>query len=158
METSKINESSRTDGSRLLARQLWMRILARAGEALRSHEAALRSREHQFVRPAQTGMVMVRGRAGGSGALFNLGEMTVTRCVVRLADGTTGYSYVAGRAKVHAELAALADACLQSPDTDHWRQQLIAPLQAMQDEAMARQAAATAATRVDFATLVRGEP
>lgn len=134
-----------------------MLVLARAGEALQNHEAALRSREHQFVRPAQTGMIMVRGRTGGSGAPFNLGEMTVTRCVVRLADGTMGYSYVAGRCKAHAELAALADACLQSPDTDYWRQRVIAPLLVIQDRAMARQAAATAATRVDFTTLVRGE-
>ena len=139
------------------ARQQWMRVLARAGDALRDHEAALRGQEHQFVRPAQTGMVMVRARADGGGSPFNLGEMTMTRCVVRLADGTTGHSYVAGRDRVHAELAALADACLQGPDTDYWWQQIIAPLQAMQDEAKTRHAADAAATRVDFTTLVRGE-
>jgi alpha-D-ribose 1-methylphosphonate 5-triphosphate synthase subunit PhnG len=157
MDASEINESSRADGSQSLARQQWMRILARGGEALRNHEAVLRGKEHQFMRPAETGMVMVRARAGGDGAAFNIGEMTVTRCVVRLADGTTGYSYVAGRSKAHAELAALADACLQGPDSEHWIQRLIMPLQAMQDAAMARQATATAATRVDFVTLVRGE-
>ena len=31
---------------------------------------------------------MVRGRVGGTGAPFNLGEMSVTRCSVRLADGS----------------------------------------------------------------------
>ena len=32
----------------------------------------------RWLRPAETGMVMVRGRAGGTGQAFNLGEMTVT--------------------------------------------------------------------------------
>ncbi len=33
---------------------------------------------------------MVRGRAGGGGSAFNLGEMTVTRCSVRIATGQVG--------------------------------------------------------------------
>ena len=90
-------------------RQHWMRVLARAGSQLLAHDDELRRCEHRFIRPAQVGMVMVRGRMGGSGAPFNLGEMTVTRCVVQLADGRSGHSYVAGRSKRHAELAALAD-------------------------------------------------
>ncbi len=34
--------------------------------------------------PPRPGMTLVRGRMGGTGSPFNLGEMTVTRCVVRL--------------------------------------------------------------------------
>jgi len=147
----------RADGPQPETRQRWMRVLAQAGSALRQHETALRGQAHRYIRPAQTGMIMVRARAGGDGAPFNLGEMTVTRCVVRLDDGTTGYSYVAGRSGAQAELAALADACLQGPRAGYWIQILIAPLQAAQARARARRAAATASTRVDFTTLVRGE-
>ena len=35
--------------------------------------------------------------AGGGGAAFNLGEMTVTRCTVRTETGFVGHAYVAGR-------------------------------------------------------------
>ena len=73
----------------------------------------LKDAEYQLIRAPEIGMTLVRGRMGGNGAPFNVGEMSVTRCVVRLADGRTGYSYLAGRDKVHAELAALADAHLQ---------------------------------------------
>ena len=59
---------------------------------------------------------MVRGRAGGGGAPFNLGEMTATRCTVRTDGGFVGHAYVAGRDERLAELAALVDALLQDPD------------------------------------------
>ncbi|MBA4742282.1 MAG: phosphonate C-P lyase system protein PhnG, partial [Azoarcus sp.] len=42
------------------------------------------------LRPPETGLVMTRGRAGGSGQRFNLGEITVTRAAVKLADGSVG--------------------------------------------------------------------
>ena len=67
------------------------------------------------MRGPETGLVMVRGRAGGSGSPFNLGEMTVTRCTVQLGSGTAGHAYIAGRDERQAELAAVADALLQDP-------------------------------------------
>ncbi|MGB3289062.1 MAG: phosphonate C-P lyase system protein PhnG [Burkholderiaceae bacterium] len=137
-------------------RQRWMRILARAGGRLRDYGSELRQPGHRYIRPAETGMVMVRGRTGGSGAPFNLGEMTVTRCVVQLADGSMGYSYVAGRSKPHAELAALADALLQGPQAPRWMV-LVDELEREQAAARADRAAQSAATKVDFTTLVRGE-
>src|SRR5690606_38079421 len=85
------------DSAVLARRQQWMRVLARAGAQLSRYDDALRQHEYRYIRPAEIGMVMVRGRAGASGAAFNLGEMTVTRCVVQLADGRHGYGYVAGR-------------------------------------------------------------
>ena len=42
------------------------------------------------LKPAETGLVMLRGRAGGDGAPFNLGEATVTRAVVELPGGERG--------------------------------------------------------------------
>ncbi len=139
----------------------WMGLLARASEA--ELEAAWRAlvpdqpaMAYDVLRAPQQGLTMVRGRAGGDGQAFNLGEMTVTRCSVGLADGTVGHGYVAGRSARHAELAALFDALLQ---TDTWADRVmacvIAPLRASRAMARARTAAKTAATKVEFFTLVR---
>ena len=142
----------------LSARQHWIGVLSRSRrDELLAHEAALRDADYQLIRAPEIGMTLVRGRMGGSGAPFNVGEMTVTRCVVRLADGRTGFSYLAGRDKAHAELAALADAHLQGAQQAHWITDLIDPLARSQALRRARQQADTAATKVDFFTLVRGE-
>ena len=145
------------------ARQRWMGVLARAPVDeqsrghLNRHEAALRDTDYQMIRAPEIGMTLVRGRMGGTGAAFNLGEMSVTRCVVRLADGRTGYSYLAGRDKRHAELAALADAHLQGAQQAWWLAELIEPLARIQALRKADKDAETAATKVEFFTLVRGE-
>lgn len=111
-----------------------------------------------LVRPPESGMVMVRARAGGTGQRFNMGEMTVTRCTVRLDDGTVGHAYVAGRSLRHAELAAVLDALLQN---DARRKAIedavIGPLAAAQQAERAAAARKAAATKVDFFTMVRGE-
>ena len=139
-------------------RQYWMSVLARASgaEIATCMERLPPMPPHQCLRGPETGLVMVRGRAGGDGAPFNMGEMTVTRCAVRLDDGTVGHAYVAGRDIQQAELAALVDALLQ----DAARQAaleatVIAPLaarQAAMREATARRAAAT---RVEFFTMTQ---
>lgn len=149
--------SSNSSNPALVQRQRWMGILARAGAALEPYRAVLRETDYSLIRAPEIGMSLVRGRMGGNGAAFNLGEMSVTRCVVRLADGRTGYSYVAGRDKQHAELAALADAHLQGSQQQHWLSHLIEPLAAAQRANRAARAAATATTQVEFFTLVRGE-
>jgi alpha-D-ribose 1-methylphosphonate 5-triphosphate synthase subunit PhnG len=141
----------------IATRQRWMGVLARAGTGLAAYESALKESEYRLIRAPEIGMTLVRGRMGGTGSQFNLGEMSVTRCVVRLADGRTGYSYVAGRDKQHAELAALADAHLQGPEQPHWLSRLIEPLAAVQQAKQAAKAAETATTQVEFFTLVRGE-
>lgn len=149
--------SGRADDAALQRRQAWMKVLACAGQHLSDYNEDLRRVEHRFIRPAETGMVMVRGRMGSDGAPFNLGEMTVTRCVVQLADGRHGHSYVAGRSKRQAELAALADAQLQGDGQAHWVRHLIEPLRQMQAAQRAAKEAESAATKVDFVTMVRGE-
>lgn len=146
------------------ARAAWMRILALAGaEALDAAWSRLRGQgelpAYRFLRKPESGMAMVRARAGGTGAQFNLGETTVTRCAVVLeADGIAGVSYVQGRGGRHAEQAAVLDALLQSP---HWHDRVhdavIAPLDAALQARASRQAAAAAQTRVEFFTMVRGE-
>ncbi len=113
---------------------------------------------HGPARRPENGLVMVRGRIGGDGAPFNLGEASVSRAAVRLASGEIGFGYVLGRDGVKANLIALCDALIQ---TDHFRndieQTVIAPLREEIKIKRNQRALETAATRVDFYTLVRGE-
>jgi alpha-D-ribose 1-methylphosphonate 5-triphosphate synthase subunit PhnG len=112
-------------------------------------------RDYAWLRPAETGNVMVRGRMGGSGAAFNMGEMTITRATVRLEDGTIGFGYVAGRAHQKAELAALLDAVLQRDPS--LAQQILPPMQAALANMQDKKSRKSAATKVEFFTVVRGE-
>jgi alpha-D-ribose 1-methylphosphonate 5-triphosphate synthase subunit PhnG len=105
---------------------------------------------------------MVRGRIGGTGDAFNLGETTVTRATLRLVldDGSApvGVAVHMGRDKERATLAALADALLQMPRyADKLQTQLIAPLAARIADERRRKEAEAAATKVEFFTMVRGE-
>ncbi|MBE9044190.1 phosphonate C-P lyase system protein PhnG [Pleurocapsales cyanobacterium LEGE 10410] len=113
--------------------------------------------QYTFLRSPEIGLTMVRGRAGGTGEAFNLGEMTITRCVVRIED-FTGFGYVGGRSKRHAELAAVCDGLLQ---TEAWKpkiySQIIQPLQTILQQQQAKQQRQTEATKVDFFTMLRGE-
>src|SRR5487761_2763482 len=106
-----------TDPAPHAARRHWMAVLARARAA--DLDAALADcaplPDYTRLRGPEAGLVMVRGRIGGGGSAFNAGEMTVTRCSVRMADGMVGHAYVAGRDERRAELAALCDALLQVP-------------------------------------------
>ncbi len=138
------------------ARRDWMSLLAKAPPA---RLAALLPDlpPHDLLRPAEIGAVMVQGRTGGTGAPFNLGEMTVTRCSLRLADGAVGHAMVQGRDRAHATRAAAADALMQTAAAPRIEAEVLAPLR---HEAAARRqarAAKAAATRVEFFTLVRGE-
>jgi alpha-D-ribose 1-methylphosphonate 5-triphosphate synthase subunit PhnG len=110
----------------------------------------------QDLRPPETGLVMVRGRIGGDGAPFNLGEATVTRATVALACGSTGFAYQLGRDRMKVRAAAILDALLQ---TAHGGA-VEAALQPVRSRLVAdrdTQARRTAATRVNFFTLARGE-
>ncbi len=113
--------------------------------------------DHDLLRAPEIGTVMVRGRAGGTGAAFNLGEMTVTRASVRLSQsGTVGHGYVQGRDRDHARRAALADAMVQD-DPAGMDSAVLTPLRADEAARRAATAAEAARTRVEFFTLVRGE-
>jgi len=141
-------------------RRAAMAVLAQAGtDEIAAALATLGAAPaHEEVRPAETGLVMVRGRVGGDGAPFNLGEATVTRCAVQLASGEIGFGYVLGRDRDKARLAALADAQWQSAEYHTAvEQKIIEPLRTRQRERLARSRAETAATKVDFFTLVRGD-
>lgn len=114
--------------------------------------------EAELLRGPETGLVTVRGRIGGGGAPFNVGEATVTRATVRLPSGQVGHSYALGRDKDKARLAAIADALWQDPaQREAVETKLAAPLRAAIDAARETRRAETAATKVDFFTMVRGE-
>jgi len=145
-----------TDTPDTAERRRWMGILARADAASIAArlEGAPPLPATTRLRGPETGLVMARGRQGGDGAPFNLGEVTVTRCSVRSADGRVGHAYVTGRDLAQAELAARLDAALQDPAR---RPALLAaviePLAAAQAAAAEAVAAKAAATRVQFFTM-----
>lgn len=141
------------------ARRHWLGLLARAPQGRLSELCAAAGVEAPFVwlRRPEIGTVMVRGRVGGTGAPFNLGEVTVTRASLRLPGGEVGHGYVQGRDRAGAERAALVDALMQTAQADRIRATILRPLE---EEAAARardRAEKAAATRVEFFTLVRGE-
>lgn len=114
--------------------------------------------EFSMVRAPQTGIVGLRGRIGGGGDAFNFGEATITRATVKLADGSIGHAYALGRDHKKAKLSAVIDAlCQDSHKAATIDTQIIAPLKSNAIERDERRAAETAATKVDFFTMVRGE-
>jgi alpha-D-ribose 1-methylphosphonate 5-triphosphate synthase subunit PhnG len=142
-----------------MERRDWMGVLARAPVAALAEAFGALGPEpaSEWLRAPEFGSVMVRGRMGGTGAPFNLGEMTVTRAALRLGDGTVGHAYIAGRDAEKARIAALCDALLQGPAADLVRERVLAPMQALLAQGRAERAAKAAATRVEFFTMARGE-
>ncbi len=134
----------------------WMAILARAtaGQIEDHLQQAPPIPSHTSLRGPEVGLIMVRGRAGGGGTPFNLGEMTVARCTVRNADARIGHGYVPGRDLRHAELAAMLDAALQDPALqERLSRAVIEPLAVYQEAVRCEVARKSAATRVEFVTM-----
>jgi alpha-D-ribose 1-methylphosphonate 5-triphosphate synthase subunit PhnG len=151
-------------------RQGWLRLLALADtDALDGAYTRLGQLAplpaYRLLRKPESGMAMVRGRAGGTGAQFNLGEISVTRCAVVLEgaggnndEGIAGVAYVQGRDSRHVEQAAVLDALLQRPDWHERVQRMVlAPIASGLAQRAAREAATVAQTRVEFFTMARGE-
>jgi alpha-D-ribose 1-methylphosphonate 5-triphosphate synthase subunit PhnG len=141
-------------------RQRWLGLLARATESrLEAAWAELADKPaYEFLRKPEIGLVMVRGRTGGTGRPFNLGEMTATRCAVRLDTGALGVGNVAGRRPRQAELIAVFDGLLQEDARrDGLEAALLGPIEQDLAACRAETAAKTAATKVDFFTMVRGD-
>lgn len=140
-------------------RQAAMAVLAHA----EAGEIAARLRTislpgHQNLREPENGLVMLRGRVGGDGAPFNLGEATVSRAAVRLASGEVGFGYTLGRDGEKARLIALCDALVQSREFSGLvERDVIVPLRERLMIRRQQRAEEAAATKVDFYTMVRGE-
>jgi alpha-D-ribose 1-methylphosphonate 5-triphosphate synthase subunit PhnG len=130
---------------------------ARPGELHAALEAVGYRGGTRTLRPAETGLVMARARIGGDGSPFNLGEATVTRAAVRIASGEAGFAWHLGRDAARAEAAALLDALWQVAALRSSVEAALAPVRQRLEAEAELQARQTAATRVEFFTMVRGE-
>ncbi|MDY0242763.1 MAG: phosphonate C-P lyase system protein PhnG [Rhodospirillaceae bacterium] len=141
------------------SRRRWMGLLAKASSAeidmIWSRLPSLPA--YSLLRRPETGLMMVQGRIGGDGQAFNLGEMTVTRCSVRLDGGTIGHAWIAGRTLRQAERSAVLDALLQDRGLDVAMAGMLDLLERAQAERKGENSRKVAATKVEFFTMVRGE-
>ena len=150
---------SQSEPREIAARRRAMALVARAR---RAELAAIPERwpDHgaRDLKPIESGLVMLRGRIGGDGAPFNLGEATVTRAVVELPTGERGFAHILGRDAEKARLAAIVDALWQrAAERGDVETIVLSPIAERLAAEAAKTRAETAATRVDFFTLVRGE-
>ncbi|MFS8122115.1 phosphonate C-P lyase system protein PhnG [Rhizobium sp. BR 250] len=150
------NEAANIHGERKRVAALLARATVQELETVWNRQDA--SPQTETVRGPETGLVMVKGRIGGGGAPFNLGETTVTRATVKLASGTVGHAHVLGTGRKKAWYAAVFDALWQeSPTRNFIETELLSPVEKRLSEEKERKTRETAATRVDFFTMVRGE-
>lgn len=114
--------------------------------------------DYRVLRRPETGMIMVRGRTGGTGRPFNIGETTVTRCSVRMPSGEIGTSYILGTSGRKAELAALLDGILQTRgNREPLCRAMISRLEDKLRKNAEQEAVKAASTKVSFFTMKRGE-
>jgi len=156
---SDIEQNEKDDNRNVARRKAAMAVLARAtATEIATQLQAIALPPHEALREPENGLVMVRGRIGGDGAAFNLGEATVSRAAVRLASGEVGFGYTLGRDLEKARMIALCDALVQSGDfAGRVEMDVIAPLRGAMLAKRTEKAEQAAATRVDFYTMVRGE-
>lgn len=147
------------NGDRMSERQAVMAVCAEASRA--ELDAALKTLcplpPHRDLRPPETGLVMLRGRMGGGGAAFNCGEATATRSAVAVEGAPPGFAYQLGRDAAKARAAAILDALWQTPERRGEVEAALAPIRARLAGERDLASRRTAATRVEFFTLVRGE-
>lgn len=144
----------------LKERQKWMSVLAQSqfSELKSRWDTLALAPEYAMVRQPEIGLAQVRARMGSTGRQFNVGDATITRAVIKLSSGELGYSYLQGRSKSHAELAAVIDALMQNDQyLEVLNSQLIEPLAALKHERDSQRAQEVASSKVDFFTMVRGE-
>ena len=153
------NESLADESGGQARRKAVMAVLAHSATAdIAGRLGTMALPVHEDLRQPENGLIMVRGRVGGDGAPFNLGEATVSRAAVRLSTGEVGFGYTLGRDREKAKLIALCDAMVQSDEfASVIESQIVAPLRMAMIDKRNRKVAEAAATRVDFYTLVRGE-
>ncbi|MDR1049990.1 MAG: phosphonate C-P lyase system protein PhnG [Deltaproteobacteria bacterium] len=110
----------------------------------------------EYLRRPGRGLVMLRGRAGGTGRPFNLGEAAATRCSIKIL-GRAGHGCCLGDDPARALAAALADGLLQ--DGGHAGR--ILSLAGRLEELIGRRRALAdrraQKTKVEFFTLARGD-
>jgi alpha-D-ribose 1-methylphosphonate 5-triphosphate synthase subunit PhnG len=132
-------------------------LAASSSQALAQHWGQFEPKPaHSRIRGPETGLVMIRGRAGGGGAPFNLGEATVSRASIRLESGEVGHGYCLGRDLAKAEAIAVIDALWQR-DPGRIEAEIVNPIRMLIEKGDQKRRDESAATKVDFFTMVRGD-
>jgi alpha-D-ribose 1-methylphosphonate 5-triphosphate synthase subunit PhnG len=140
-------------------RQAWLAVLAHAPRSALAEraESAVASHVFDWLREPETGLALVRARIANRGDRFNLGEVTLTRCIARVAvagHATAGVGHVLGRDEQRARWVAQLDALLQQPSLQQGLlADVISPLRALREAALLQEQARHAASRVSFYTL-----
>lgn len=140
-------------------RKSWMSLLATSNknDLLNLWEQKKINIRYEWLRTPEIGSIMAQGRMGVTGDKFNIGEVTITRCSLKLNCGTIGHSYVQGRSKKKAEISALCDALMQTEMSNEINKSIIIPLEKIKNNNKDKILSKAEATKVDFFTLVRGE-
>ena len=140
-------------------RKSWMSLLATSNkiDLLNLWEQKKINIHYEWLRTPEIGSIMAQGRMGVTGDKFNIGEVTITRCSLKLNCGTIGHSYVQGRSKKKAEISALCDALMQTEMSNEINKSIIIPLEKIKKNNKDKILSKAEATKVDFFTLVRGE-
>ena len=140
-------------------RKSWMSLLATSNknDLLNLWEQKKINIRYVWLRTPEIGSIMAQGRMGVTGDKFNIGEVTITRCSLKLNCGTVGHSYVQGRSKKKAEISALCDALMQTKMSKEINKNIIIPLGKIKKDNKDKILSKAEATKVDFFTLVRGE-
>jgi alpha-D-ribose 1-methylphosphonate 5-triphosphate synthase subunit PhnG len=140
-------------------RKSWMSLLATSSQSdlLNLWEQKKIKVNYVWLRTPEIGSIMAQGRMGVTGDKFNIGEVTITRCSLKLNCGTIGHSYVQGRSKKKAEISALCDALMQTKMSKEINKNIIIPLEKIKKDNKRKILSKAEATKVDFFTLVRGE-
>ncbi|MGA0412816.1 MAG: phosphonate C-P lyase system protein PhnG [Candidatus Puniceispirillales bacterium] len=140
-------------------RKSWMSLLATSSknDLLNLWEQKKINIRYEWLRTPEIGSIMAQGRMGVTGDKFNIGEVTITRCSLKLNCGTIGHSYVQGRSKKKAEISALCDALMQTEMSNEINKSIIIPLEKIKKNNKDKILSKAEATKVDFFTLVRGE-
>ena len=140
-------------------RKSWMSLLATSNQSdlLNLWEQKKIKVNYVWLRTPEIGSIMAQGRMGVTGDKFNIGEVTITRCSLKLNCGTIGHSYVQGRSKKKAEISALCDALMQTKMSKEINKNIIIPLEKIKKDNKGKILSKAEATKVDFFTLVRGE-
>jgi alpha-D-ribose 1-methylphosphonate 5-triphosphate synthase subunit PhnG len=143
-----------------VARKRRLSVLAKApaGALLAHWKATGLDPAVELLRGPETGLIALQGRIGGSGRPFHAGEVSATRVTVRIGSGQVGHAMIAGRDARKAQLVAVIDALgLDPAHAELIETGVVAPLEVLAQVADATVRSETAATKVNFFTMVRGE-
>ncbi|MFH2058198.1 MAG: phosphonate C-P lyase system protein PhnG [Pseudomonadota bacterium] len=144
----------------VINRKDWIGLLGSADPA--DLESALEklnpTLEYTHIVKPETGMLMVQAKADGSNGRFNLGEITISKCILQINGQYMGAGWTMGSNLRHAELAALFDGLFQDPVFQKTLDNTLIPLLKEKQQALNDCRLKDAAdTKVEFFTLKRGE-